>query len=122
MRGGVHAAAYGKALQTLTGVDMTKMLPIPNIENSKFPEARRWEEQGFHRKLYRWSHEDYKDIDKIWTGTADWADGQPLEVVAGTPQGGPVTNLSSSVPEFSPEYQPEEVFEIAKKLMQKATG
>ena len=120
VRGGVHAAAYGKALQTLTGVDMTKMLPIPNIENGKFPEARRWEETGSHRKLYRWSHDEYQEIDRIWSGTADWADGGQLEVVAGTPEGGPVANLSSSVPEFAPEYEPGEVAEIARKLMQKA--
>lgn len=119
VRGGVHAAAYGKALQQVTGVDMTKMLPIPNIENSDFPEARKWEEQGAHRKLYRWSHEDYGDIDKIWSGTADWADGGQLEVVPGTPEGGEISNLAHSKPEFAPEYEPGEVFEIAKRLMAK---
>jgi Mn-containing catalase len=119
VRGGVHAAAYGKALQQVTGVEMTKMLPIPKIENADFPEARKWEEQGAHRKLYTWSHEDFADIDKIWTGTADWADGGPLEVVPGTPEGAPVSNLSHSKPEFAPEYEPEEVFDIAKRLMRK---
>lgn len=119
VRGGVHAAAYGKALQQVTGVDMTKMLPIPKIENSDFPEARKWEEQGAHRKLYRWSHEDYGDIDKIWSGTADWADGGQLEVVPGTPEGGEISNLAHSKPEFAPEYEPGEVFEIAKRLMAK---
>src|SRR5690606_28565161 len=39
VRGGTHALAYGKALESLTGVDVTKMLPIPNIDNSKFTEA-----------------------------------------------------------------------------------
>ncbi len=119
VRGGVHAAAYGKAIQQVTGVEMTKLLPIPNIENSKFPEARKWEENGSHRRLYRWSHDDYKDIDKIWSGTADWADGGPLEVVAGTPEGGPISNLSQSTPSMAPEYEPGEVLEIAKRLMQK---
>src|SRR5690606_17222499 len=37
VRGGVHALAYGKALETLTGVPVWKMLPIPKIDNSKFP-------------------------------------------------------------------------------------
>lgn len=119
VRGGVHAAAYGKALYQVTGVDMTKMLPIPKIENADFPEARKWEETGSHRKLYRWSHEDYGDIDKIWSGTADWADGGNLEVVPGTPEGGEISNLEHSKPEFAPEYEPGEVFEIAKKLMSK---
>jgi Mn-containing catalase len=41
VRGGVHALAYARALETLTGVEMSKMLPIPNIGNAVFPEARR---------------------------------------------------------------------------------
>jgi len=40
VRGGVHALAYAKALESITGVDVSKMLPIPNIKNSDFPEAR----------------------------------------------------------------------------------
>ena len=35
VRGGVHQAAYGLALEKLTGVKMTKMLPVPNIDNAK---------------------------------------------------------------------------------------
>jgi hypothetical protein len=38
------------------------MLPFPRIENSKFPEAREWEKNGGHRKLYRFSPDDYKDV------------------------------------------------------------
>lgn len=38
--GGVHAHAYALALKQLTGVDMTKMLPMPNIQAEKFSEAR----------------------------------------------------------------------------------
>jgi len=34
VRGGVHALAYAKALESLTGVEMSKMLPIPNIGNA----------------------------------------------------------------------------------------
>ena len=43
VRGGVHALAYAKALEILTGVKMSEMLPIPNIGNkvlavgAKFP-------------------------------------------------------------------------------------
>src|SRR5215204_3504866 len=32
VRGGVHQAAYALALEKLTGVNMTKMLPVPNID------------------------------------------------------------------------------------------
>lgn len=38
-RGGVHAHAYALALEKLTGVDMKKMLPIPNIEGVEIPES-----------------------------------------------------------------------------------
>lgn len=68
VRGGVHAAAYGKALESLTGVEMTKMLPIPKIDNSKIPEAKKYMDLGFHRNLYRFSPEDYRDLGLIWKG------------------------------------------------------
>ncbi len=119
VRGGVHQAAYGKALETLTGVNMTKMLPLPKIENAKFPEARKWEERGEHRKLYRFSPDDFKHLGAIWNGTADWADGGPLEVTEGIPQGGPRPDFGSSQSEYAPEYAPEEIFEIAQRLMQR---
>jgi Mn-containing catalase len=62
VRGGVHAHAYALALEQLTGVEMKKMLPIPKIGNVQLPESRPFEERGFHRKLYRFSPNDYKDV------------------------------------------------------------
>ncbi len=44
--------AYAKALEKLTGVEMTKMLPIPNLENKAFSETRKFEEKGLHRAIY----------------------------------------------------------------------
>src|SRR3712207_8014357 len=46
--------------EKLTGVDMTKMLPLPKIDNAKFPETRPWEAKGEHCKLYRFSPTDYR--------------------------------------------------------------
>jgi len=115
VRGGVHAMAYAKALETLTGVQVTKLLPIPNIENSKFPEARKYEEMGIHRRLYRFSPEDYKEIAKIWRGPSPAGDGD-LEVVDGPPAGGPVPDLPEVPEEFAPGLAPEEIAELAKKL------
>ena len=46
VRGGVHIVAYAKALEKLSGVDVGKLLPIPDISNKRFPEARKYEEQG----------------------------------------------------------------------------
>lgn len=115
VRGGVHATAYAKALETLTGVQVTKLLPIPNIENSKFPEARKYEAMGVHRRLYRFSPEDYKEIAKIWRGPSPAGDGE-LEVVDGPPAGGPIPDLPEIPEEFAPGLAPEEIAEIAKKL------
>jgi len=36
VRGGVHIVAYAKALEKLTGVDVGKLLPIPEISNKRW--------------------------------------------------------------------------------------
>jgi len=120
VRGGVHQAAYALALRKVTGVEVTKMLPTPNIDDSKIPEARKWQEIGSHRKLYTFSEQDYGDVAGIWSGPADWADGEELEVIKGVPEyaaEGPVVGECRSL--FSPDYAPEEIYEIAAQLMKK---
>src|SRR5688572_17001538 len=117
VRGGVHQAAYGLALEKLTGVNMTKMLPLPNIDNEKFEHTRPWQSKGEHAKLYTFSPEDDKKLGSIWSGTADWADGAPLQVVQGAPVGGEAPEGTPNQAGFSPDYAPEEIFEIAKRLM-----
>jgi Mn-containing catalase len=119
VRGGVHALAYGKALETLTGVKMSEMLPIPKIENKMFPEAARFEAEGLHRRLYRFSPNDYRECAGIWTGTHP-DDGKPLEFIDGPPDGGRMPDLAGISEAFAPEYKAEEIFEIAQKLYQKA--
>jgi len=128
VRGGVHALAYAKALESLTGVEMSKMLPIPNVANKMFPEALQFMEQGMHLKLYRFSPEDYRDAGTIWNGTppAAYAEGVggggPLEFVDAPPSGGDLAHLAGIASSFAPNYAPEEIFEIATKLYQKAKG
>ncbi len=120
VRGGVHQAAYAMALRKITGVEITKMLPTPNIDDSKIPEAKKWQAIGSHRKLYTFSDTDYGDVAGVWSGTADWADNEPLEVITGVPEyaaEGPVVGECRSM--FSPDYAPEEIYEIAAQLMQK---
>lgn len=51
VRGGVHRAGYALALLKLTGVEVTKMLPVPHIDDAKIPEAPKWQEIGSHRRL-----------------------------------------------------------------------
>ena len=43
-----------------------------------------------------------------------------LEVVDGLPEGGRIHELMGDARAFSPEYAPEEMFEIAAKLHQKS--
>jgi Mn-containing catalase len=121
VRGGVHQAAYAMALRKITGVEMTRMLPTPNIDDAKIPEARKWQAIGAHRKLYTFSDTDYGDVAGVWSGPADWADGEALEVIQGVPEyaaEGPVIEECRSL--FSPDYAPEEIYEIAAQLMKKA--
>ena len=118
VRGGVHQAAYALALRKLTGVEVTKMLPIPNINDAVIPEAKKWQDIGSHRRLYTFSEEDYGDVAGVWSGPVDCADGEPLEIVTRAPDyaaEGPVISGSASL--FSPDYAPEEIYEIAAKLM-----
>ncbi len=120
VRGGVHALAYAKALEELTGVKMSQMLPIPKIDNAHFAEALKFEAKGYHRKLYRFSQDDYRDISKIWNGPAPDGSGE-LEVVDGPPEGGKMADLEDIASAFAPDYRPEEIFEMAQKLYQQAS-
>ncbi len=89
VRGGVHIVAYAKALEALTGVNVGKLLPIPDISNKRFPEAKKHEAKGLHQILYRFSPDDYRQIGQIWKGTHP-EDGSELRVIDGPPEGGPV--------------------------------
>jgi len=89
VRGGTHIVAYAKALEALSGVDVGKLLPIPDISNKRFPEARRWEAKGLHQVMYRMSPDDYRSISDIWKGPHP-EDGSELRVVDGPPEGGKV--------------------------------
>jgi Mn-containing catalase len=88
VRGGTHIVAYAKALQALTGVDVGKLLPIPDISNKRFPEAMKHEAKGLHQLMYRMSPDDYRDMGSIWTGPHP-EDGSELRVVDGPPEGAP---------------------------------
>jgi Mn-containing catalase len=118
VRGGVHTLAYAKALEELTGVDMKKMMPIPDLDNSKYEEAEKFERLGLHRKLFTFSPEDYRDIDKIWVGDHP-DDGQPLEVEIGMPEGGEKPDFEAKPEEFAPGHNEEDFYEIARKLMER---
>ena len=117
VRGGVHALAYAKALEELTGVDVKKMLPIPNIPDADFKEARQFTDRGMHAKLYRFSETDFEGIRDLWTGQHP-VDGQPLEVIDGLPEtSGGMADPPESVAVSSPGLHPEEIGEVVQRLM-----
>jgi Mn-containing catalase len=121
VRGSVHAHSYALALKKLTGVDIEKMLPTPNIPLAKIPECQKYLDEGSHRRLYTWSQDDYKEISGIWSNDEvalpDDPPG-PLEVVEGMPDGGKIQQLVGIPSAFAPDYAPEEMFEVAAKLYQ----
>ena len=77
------------ALEALSGVDVGKLLPIPDISNKRIPEAMKHEARGLHQVMYRMSPDDYRGISSLWKGPHP-EDGSELRVVDGPPEGGPV--------------------------------
>ena len=119
VRGSVHAHAYALALKKLTGVAIEQMLPVPNIPLGKIPECQKYLDEGSHRRLYTWSDTDYREIAGIWSnGEVALPDDPPgeLEVVDGMPEGGKIQQLVGVPSAFTPDYAPEEMFEIAEML------
>ena len=122
VRGSVHAHSYALAIQKLTGVDIKKMLPTPNIDLSKIPESQKYLNEGSHRRLYTFSPDDYKEMAGIWSNDEVALPGDPpgnLEIVHGMPDGGKIQELAGVPNVFTPDYAPEEMYEIASILTRK---
>ena len=119
VRGGVHQVAYARALELLTGADMTKLFPSPRIPTAKIPECQPHIEQGSHLKLYRFSPDDYREIVAVFTGPHPET-GEPLEVVDHAPEGHLPQDLPPQEAVFAPDYATEEIAEIAQKLRKQA--
>ena len=123
VRGSVHAHAYALALKKLTGVEIEKMLPTPNINLSRIPECQKYLNEGSHRRLYRFSPNDYHEMSGIWGNGEMALPGDPpgeLVVVDGHPQGGKISDLTGNYGAFTPDYAPEEMFDIATKIYKKS--
>jgi Mn-containing catalase len=122
VRGGTHIVAYAKALEALSGVDVGKLLPIPDISNKRFPDALKHEAKGLHRVMYRMSPSDYREMGAIWNGPHP-EDGSQLRVVDGPPEGAPVP-LHPAEPQLTSPIGPDGVDagmlgEIAARLFGK---
>jgi Mn-containing catalase len=119
VRGGVHQVAYARALELLTGADLTKLFPTPRIPTAKIPECQPHLEQEEHLKLYRFSPDDYREIVAVFTGPHPET-GEPLQVVDHAPEGHLPQDLPPQEAVFAPDYAPEEIAEIASKLRKQA--
>ena len=86
VRGGVHQVAYARALENLTGADMSKLFPSPRVPTDKIPECQPFLERGEHTKIYRMSPDDYNEISAVFNGTHPET-GDELQVVDGPPEG-----------------------------------
>jgi Mn-containing catalase len=115
VRGGVHVVAYARALEKLTGADLGKLFPIPDISNKQFPEARKLEEQGLHQIMFRFSPSDYGRIGEVWNGPHP-EDGSELRVENAIPEGAPPPELPEEPQLTAPGIDPEFLKEAAKRL------
>jgi Mn-containing catalase len=119
VRGGVHQVAYARALENLTGADMMKLFPSPRIPTDKIPECKPHIKRGDHLRLYRFSPEDYKELATVFNGPHPET-GEELAVVDEAPEGALPNDLPSQPAVFAPDYAPEEIAEIARKLREAA--
>jgi Mn-containing catalase len=119
VRGGVHQVAYARAIENLTGADMSKLFPSPRIPTASIPECQPHIAAGLHQKLYRFSPSDYLELGAVWNG-AHPETGDPLQVVDEAPEGVPPFDLPPQEGVFAPDYAPEEIAEISRKLRERA--
>jgi Mn-containing catalase len=119
VRGGVHQVAYARALENLTGADLTKLFPAPRIPTEKIPECKPHIERGDHLRLYRFSPSDYQELAAVFNGPHPET-GEELEVIDDAPEGFPPRDLPAQPAVFAPGYAPEEIAEIAAKLRQRS--
>ena len=119
VRGGVHQVAYARAVEKLTGADLTKMFPSPRIPTDKIPECRSYLEQGSHLTLYRFTPDDYREVVAVFKG-AHPETGEELRVEHPPPAGYPWPDAPAQEDVFAPDYATDEIAEIAQKLRRDA--
>lgn len=121
VRGGVHQVAYARALENLTGADMSKLFPSPRIPTDKIPECKPHIKRGEHLKLYRWSPNDFQELAAVFNGPHPET-GEELEVAEELhPEGALAYDLPAQPAVFAPGPEAGEIEEIAQKL-RKAAG
>jgi Mn-containing catalase len=119
VRGGVHQVAYARAVERLTGADLSKLFPAPRIPTEKIPECQPHIAKGEHLKLYRFSPSDYQELAAVFNGPHPET-GDELRVENEAPEGVPPFDLPPQEGVFAPDYAPEEISEIARRLRSQA--
>jgi manganese catalase len=119
VRGGVHQVAYARALELITGADLTSAFPMPRIPTDKIPECRPHLERGSHLTLYRFSPGDYHEVAAVFKG-AHPETGEQLRVAHPAPEGFPWPEAPAETDVFAPDYAPGEIAEIAQRLRREA--
>jgi Mn-containing catalase len=119
VRGGLHQVAYARAIENLTGSDLTKMFPTPRIPTEKIPECKPHIKRGDHLRLYRFSPNDYLELAAVFNGPHPET-GEELEVWDEAPEGVPPRDLPPQPAVFAPDPVPADIEEIAAKLRQEA--
>ena len=120
VRGGVHQVAYARALERLTGADLTKLFPSPRIPTEKIPECKPHIERGPAPQALPLLAGDYLELAAVFNGPHPET-GEELVVEDEMPEGFPPTDLPPQPAVFAPDYAPEEIAEIAARL-RKAAG
>jgi len=115
VRGGVHQVAYARAVENLTGADLSKLFPGPRIATDKIPECQPYIERGEHTKLYRFSPDDYQEMGAVFNGKHPET-GDELQVVDEPPEMFLPRDLPPQESVFAPDREPDEIAEIVKKL------
>jgi Mn-containing catalase len=119
VRGGVHQVAYARAVEHLTGADLSKLFPAPRIATDKIPECKPHIARGDHLRLYRFSPKDYLELAAVFNGPHPET-GEDLVVIDEAPEGAPANDLPAQRAVFAPDYAPDEIREIAQMLRKKA--
>src|SRR3954451_21519047 len=120
VRGGVHQVAWARALERLTGADLTKLFPAPRIPTGKIPECKPHIARGEHLKLYRFSQEDFREVTAVFNGPLPETGEALVAADEPHPAGAPAHDLPPQPAVFAPDYAPEEIAAIAQKLRKKA--
>jgi Mn-containing catalase len=120
VRGGLHQVAYARAVEHLTGADLMKLFPTPRIPTEKIPESKQHIDRGEHLRLYRFSQDDFREVAAVFNGPHPET-GEELEVAdVPHPVGAAAHDLPPQPVVFAPDYEPEEISEIAQQLRKRA--